>query len=158
MHRSCLLIIVAAQSVLFTNMSSSSCVWSSSSRLRREVVAVQSQMALLKGRTLLWCNDSKSALLAQMVTPIASRMSVVVVSSSCSAHPDTTLIEKSIRSLHRLTGSKKRPMIAVLDGLVFMILLDTRRRDRQRMLWANNMELIIVFCCRYMATVAISDF
>ena len=32
-------------------------------------------------------------------------LSVVVVSSSYSAHPDTTLIEKSIRSLHRLTKS-----------------------------------------------------
>ena len=40
----------------------------------------------------------------------------------------------------------------------FEILLDTRKRDRQRMPWANNMELIIVFCYRYMAAVAISDF
>ena len=55
-------------------------------------------------------------------------LSVVVVSPSCSAHPDTTLIEKSIRSLHRLTGSKKRPMITVLDELVIH---DTSRHKKK---------------------------
>lgn len=45
-------------------------------------------------------------------------LSVVVVSSPCSSHPDTTLIERSIRSLHKLTGLEKCPIIIVLDGFV----------------------------------------
>ena len=45
-------------------------------------------------------------------------LSVVIVSSPCSSHPDTTLIEKSIRSLHKFNGLEKCPIIIVLDGFV----------------------------------------
>lgn len=45
-------------------------------------------------------------------------LSIVIVSSPCSSHPETTLIEKSIRSLSKFTGLDKCPIIIVLDGFI----------------------------------------
>lgn len=45
-------------------------------------------------------------------------LSIVIVSSPCSSHPETTLIEKAIRSLSKFTGLDKCPIVIVLDGFV----------------------------------------
>jgi hypothetical protein len=53
-----------------------------------------------------------------IVDRLEDLLSIVIVSSPCSSHPETTLIEKSIRSLSKFTGLEKCPIVIVLDGFI----------------------------------------
>ena len=58
---------------------------------------------------------------------LESLITIVIISSPCSSHPETTLIEKSIRSLSRFTGLDKCKIVIVLDGY---IIRDTPRTKK----------------------------
>lgn len=62
-------------------------------------------------------------------TPIAieNLLSIVIVSSPCSSHPETTLIEKAIRSFSKFTGLDKCNVIIVLDGFIIREIPRTKK-------------------------------
>lgn len=49
---------------------------------------------------------------------LADFLTVVIVSSPCSSHPETTLIEKAILSLSRFSCLDQCPIVIVLDGYI----------------------------------------
>jgi predicted AlkP superfamily pyrophosphatase or phosphodiesterase len=49
---------------------------------------------------------------------LESLLSIVIVSSPCSSHPDTVLIEKAISSFSKVTGLDKCAIVIVLDGFI----------------------------------------
>ena len=64
---------------------------------------------------------------SSMRVSLESLLTIVIISSPCSSHPETTLIEKSIRSLSRFTGLDKCKIVIVLDGY---IIRDTPRTKK----------------------------
>lgn len=45
-------------------------------------------------------------------------LTIVIISSPCSSHPETTLIDKAIRSFSKFTGLDQCSIVVILDGYV----------------------------------------